>query len=194
MEKGARVRIVGGRQGKGQLGNIFWKGPDKFNGGERFGVKADDGETYWVSERDVEEATGAPPAKPAASGGPSASPAAATGESFQKGDRVAFSAGGREQQGQVFWTGPSKSGGGQRLGIKPEDGGETVWLDARFARPAGTAAPTGAHPDGPRPAPGRFDDDESPPWTPPLAADELPEAPPWDDDAIARFGAEDDEA
>lgn len=180
MEKGERVRIVGGRQGKGLTGAIFWKGPDKYNGGDRYGVKGDDGETYWVGERDLEAAPGAPVAAPAA---PAAAPAGGpAGPTFQKGDRVAYTAGGREQTGSVFWTGPSKSGPGQRLGIKPDDGGETAWVDASRARAADGAATERELP--------HDEPTDAMPYAPPLAPDELPEAPPWDDDAIARFAEE----
>ena len=75
MDKGTRVRIKSGRNGKGETGEIFWKGPNKWGEGERFGIRGDNGETYWVAEKDVEPHSGSAPEPEA-------------GPSFAKGDRV----------------------------------------------------------------------------------------------------------
>lgn len=129
MEKGERVEITGGRDGVGQIGEIFWKGPNKFGPGDRYGVRADDGATYWVVEADIQR-SGAPAAVPAD-----------TGETYAKGDRVRVTQRGVEHVGNVFWLGDSKAGG-QRLGIKPDTGEEAIWIDARFVqRLEGGAAP-----------------------------------------------------
>lgn len=162
MDKGDRVTITTGN-GKGQSGAIFWTGPDKYRGGLRLGVRADDGETYWVSETEVQPAT-----TPASS--PSVAPAA-VGPTFGKGDRVRYRSQGQEGAGTVFWIGESRSGGGQRLGIRadhsPED---AVWLDARFASPLSEEDDT--PPDMPLPPPPTMD---------------LP--PPMDDDALDALAA-----
>lgn len=117
MKKGDRVEITSG-PGKGQVGSIFWKGKDKYNGGHRYGVSGDDGETYWVSESDVTASKAKLPDSP----------------TFDKGDRVRFRNRGETGTGTVFWTGKSRSGPGQRLGIRDDSNPEdAVWLDARFA-------------------------------------------------------------
>ena len=123
MDKGQRVRITGGRQGKDQTGTIFWKGPNKYGSGDRYGVRADDGETYWVSGDNV-EATDA------------AAPPIDAGPTFAKGDRVAYKVRGEEGIGSVFWIGESRSGPGQRLGVRPDGSDDAVWLDSRQARAA----------------------------------------------------------
>lgn len=181
MDKGARVTITDGRQGKGVSGVIFWKGPNKWGEGERLGVRGDDGETYWVADADVEPATGAPP------------PVQDAGPTFAKGDRVRFKQGGREGTGSVFWTGESRQGPGQRLGIRDDDGEDPVWIDARLAE-ALTDEPRSAMPPGGR-APVHLggDDEDAAPWVPSLSEDELPPAAPWDDADVASFAADDDD-
>ncbi len=119
MDKGTRVKIVKGRSGVGTLGEIFWKGANKYGPGERFGVRGDDGQTYWIDADHVEASSEAAPEPEA-------------GELFQKGDRVAFKVGDREGEGEVFWLGDSKRGG-QRLGVRPVDDDDAVWLDAKQA-------------------------------------------------------------
>lgn len=157
MDKGARVRITGGRNGVGVAGEIFWKGPNKWGKGDRFGIRGDDGETYWVSESDVE-----------ASEGPAPEPE--PGPTFSKGDRVAFRAGGREGTGSVFWIGENKRGPGQRLGIRddaPEGEDDAVWIDARFARPLeGESSAPGS--------PASWDDPAADEEIPPAAAYDMP--------------------
>ncbi len=127
VDKGTRVTITKGK-GTGVSGTIFWVGANKWGPGQRFGIRGDDGETYWAPEPDVEEA-----------GGPA--PEVEAGPTFAKGDRVGFKVGEREGTGTVFWTGDSRSGPGQRLGINDDSGEEPVWLDSRFARALGADEP-----------------------------------------------------
>ena len=54
LAKGTRVEITGGREGKGETGDVFWVGDSKFGKGKRYGVRGDDQETYWVDEKDLE--------------------------------------------------------------------------------------------------------------------------------------------
>lgn len=53
MDKGTRVRIVGGNA-KGQTGQVFWSGPSKYGGGLRLGVRTDAGDKLWLSTGQVE--------------------------------------------------------------------------------------------------------------------------------------------
>ena len=53
IEKGDRVEIVGGKQGVGEEGDVFWVGPSKYGKGLRVGVKTDAGETVWAAEKQV---------------------------------------------------------------------------------------------------------------------------------------------
>ena len=185
MEKGDRVDIIGGRKGRGKSGTVFWKGENKYGPGERYGVRGDDGETYWVVEDDVQRSETSAPPPPTDS------------RTYEKGDRVGFQQDGEQRFGSVFWTGKSRLGG-QRLGIRREPDAETVWLDAFKVEPAtGEApqAPTGGGrmedaeegdgwlPDdyvqsGPSDAPPDipFSDDLVDAWAP---ADEDDEPPPW---------------
>jgi len=126
VDKGSRVRIISG-PGTGVTGSIFWSGKDKYNGGKRFGVRGDDGETHWVGERLV-EATDAP--EPTVEG-----------PTFEKGDRVAFKQQGQTGTGTVFWIGDSRQGG-QRLGVRDDtDPDNAVWIDARFCTPSDAPEP-----------------------------------------------------
>jgi len=142
MKKGDRVSITGGKKGVGVSGEIFWIGKDKFGGGERYGVRGDDGDTYWVSSKQVEAADGPAPAVEA-------------GPTFAKGDRVSFRFKGQEGSGSVFWLGENRYGPGQRLGVRPDDSEEAVWLDSRFAEkiegeaPAPSSSPAPAGDDTP---------------------------------------------
>lgn len=170
MDKGARVTIVRGRQGVGVSGEIFWKGPNKYGEGDRFGIRGDDGETYWISEEDVEPAAGPPPELE-------------PGRAYEKGDRVAFSQGGRDGTGTVFWVGQSRHGPGQRLGVRddaPEGEDDAVWIDARLVRPLeeGEVVPSApAAPAAPAPAADPAPDED---WAAPAGPDDLPEPPPDD--------------
>lgn len=191
MEKGDRVRITDGRQGKGQSGSVFWKGPNKYGGGERLGVRGDDGETYWVNSDDCEK-----------DDGPAPEPEA--GPTFSKGDRVAFRVRGREGTGSVFWIGESRNGPGQRLGINDDEGEDAVWVDAIQARPLEAHEDNGppAHPSGPAapasalPAPASDSDEDFIPadfWEPSVGMDDMPDAPPLDDAEAERWAGWDDD-
>ncbi len=187
MEKGARVTITGGRQGVGQSGTVFWKGPNNWGEGERLGVKGDDGETYWLSDDSVEAATGPAPVLEA-------------GPTFAKGDRVAFKQGANEGTGVVFWIGESRQGPGQRLGVRddaPEGDDDAVWIDSRFARPYNGEASSTPTAGGPSAPPAGDAPPEPPPaddaWQAPTGADDLPEGPPLDEGAIASWAPDDDE-
>ncbi len=48
MDKGTKVRIVGGKA-QGQEGVIFWSGPSKYGEGLRLGIKTTGGDTVWVT-------------------------------------------------------------------------------------------------------------------------------------------------
>ena len=180
--KGARVSITGGKKGKGVAGEVFWIGDNKFGEGKRYGVKGDDGETYWIAGEHLNAETGARP--PMASG---AEPA------LRKGDRVWVPLAGTEAVGEVFWVGASKRGDGTRVGVK-DPGGETHWFDARqlrkanddapAARPAPKAVPVG-HRDEPPPFDDGPGDSEPPPWGDVPAWEDAPawdEPPPADED------------
>lgn len=114
VEKGARVRITGGRKAVGTTGTVFWLGPNKWGEGERAGIEGDDGETYWITVQHLEPTDDAPPEV----------------EVPEKGDTVRFELEGVEVEGVVFWTGPAKSGRGTRLGVR-DPSGEAHWIDAR---------------------------------------------------------------
>ncbi len=122
MEKGARVRIVGGYEGVGEVGDIFWWGESKFGEGMRAGVTAEDGTKYWVDEENL--------AWPDADIDPEVLEEAKKAAEFGKGDRVRIKNGkDAGVEGTIFWWGESKWGDGMRAGIETDDG-ETVWSDA----------------------------------------------------------------
>ena len=189
MDKGDRVRITGGRQGKDKTGTIFWKGPNKYGSGDRYGVRGDDGETYWVSGDNVEASE-------------AAAPPVEEGPTFAKGDRVAYKVRGEEGVGTVFWIGESRNGPGQRLGVRPDDSDEAVWLDARQAREATeddekaaadralAAEPTwdtsGSSNDS-------DDSNDAEEFAAQLGPDDLPPPPPIDDSDADRWAAAYDE-
>ena len=178
MDKGARVTIISGK-GKDVSGEVFWKGENKWGPGERLGVRGDDGETYWVADSDVELA-----------GGPA--PVIEAGPTFDKGDRVSFTEGGEPGTGTVFWTGESKGGPGQRVGVRDDATEDAVWKDSRHCvLLEGDADPMPRRQDGPA-AP--MDGDVADiPWEDPLDVDDGPPAAPWDDAdaASAASGADD---
>ena len=121
--KGVRVKIVGGTEGVGKTGNIFWWGESKYGEGMRAGVKGDDAdETYWVDEENL--------------GWPDEEvpqdiiELAEKASEFGKGDRVRVTSGKNAgAEGTIFWWGESKWGDGMRAGINTDDD-ETVWADA----------------------------------------------------------------
>lgn len=118
MEKGTRVVVTKGRKAVGVTGTVFWTGPDQYSDGLRVGVRGDDGETYWLNGEYLEALD---PEDTRAAVEPA--------ETFEKGDRVSWEAGGETLEGEVFWIGENKFGPGQRLGVR-DAGGEAHWLDA----------------------------------------------------------------
>ncbi len=177
FQKGERIKIVRGRSGVGVHGEIFWKGASKFGDGERFGMRGDDGETYWVDESEVEASDETAPEPE---------------ETYEKGDRVSFRSRGREGTGTVFWVGPSRRGPGQRLGVRddaPEGEEDAVWLDDREVTllergGASGGASGGYRRGGGDSGGGRSGGDDEAPWTPALSMDELPPPAPIDDAAV----------
>lgn len=115
MEKGSRVKVVKGRKVPiGTVGTVFWIGDNQWGEGKRLGIEGDDGETYWTAASNCEETDEAP----------------VEIEPPEKGARVRIEEDGEPHEGEVFWTGPAKSGNGHRVGIRCDDG-ETRWADAR---------------------------------------------------------------
>lgn len=177
FDKGDRVEIVRGRQGVGAKGQVFWKGPNKYGPGDRLGVRGDDGQTWWVTSGDVVATASKPDLSP--------------GPSFDRGARVRFTRDGVQLHGEVFWTGQSRNGPGQRLGVRVDGEEEATWIDARLVQAD----------DGPAPAarPSRSADeddlhDEVPAdWASSVGMDELPPAPPIDDAFIDAYDWEPDE-
>ncbi|MEM9188370.1 MAG: hypothetical protein AAGF12_04310 [Myxococcota bacterium] len=118
FDKGDRAAIVGGKKGLGVRGTVFWKGENKWGEGLRYGLKGDDGETYWLDEKFLGDEAGAPPA-----------PEVTAPAALDKGDRVEIVKGSDQGvAGTIFWVGDSKFGPGKRYGIKGEDD-ETYWAD-----------------------------------------------------------------
>lgn len=120
--KGAKIKIIGGTEGVGKVGHIFWWGDSKFGDGMRAGVKGEDEETYWVDEENL--------------GWPDEEipedilELAEQASQFGKGDRVRVTGGkSADAEGVIFWWGESKWGDGMRAGLKTDDD-ETVWADA----------------------------------------------------------------
>jgi len=176
VKKGARVRIVKGQKGHGVAGAVFWKGPNKWGEGERLGVRGDDGETYWVADSDVEPTTDAAPPLEA-------------GPTFEKGARVGFKVNGREGTGTVFWTGQSRQGPGQRLGVRddaPEGEDDAVWLDSRQAHALEAEVVT-AHPS---PSLSHDEEEDFSPLVPSLDMPAMDDGPPIDDSWIDQQAAE----
>ncbi len=169
MNKGTRVRICSGRD-SGKTGEVFWTGKDRYGDGLRLGIRGDDGETYWISEGEV-ETTDAPP------------PPVEAGPTFDKNDRVRFRRRGQEGTGTVFWIGESRQGPGQRLGIRDDaNPDDAVWLDARFAEKleGEEAAPAPQH---------RSGDAVPAEYSSSLRLDELPPMAPIDDSYADQMAA-----
>lgn len=178
MDKDTRVRIVKGRKGNGVTGAIFWVGENRYGPGQRFGVRGDDGETYWVAEDQVEETDAKPPPPPEEDA------------RVQRGSRVCWTKGEQRFAGRVFWFGKSKHGPGHRVGVEDDDG-ETHWFAAHQVRldeetPAQASQPPRS---GGRPAPtvaAGWDygpepvDDDDGSWEAPAADVGAP--PSWMDD------------
>lgn len=172
FDKGDRAAIVAGQKSVGVRGSVFWVGENKYGPGMRYGLRGDDGETYWIDEQQIgreEDAPAAPKPEPRR---------APSGPSFNKGDRVRIVSGpsGVGLTGEVFWTGASKYGDGMRYGVRGSDE-ETYWVDGNQVE-ADTSAPA------PTPAPSPARAGGGP------AVDDAP--PPGDDDLPPEAFEEDD--
>lgn len=122
FEKGASVRIIGGREGLGEVGEIFWWGDSKFGDGMRAGVTGADGTKYWVDEEHL--------AWPDAKVDEKVIEEAKAANVFGRGDRIRVKSGkGAGAEGTIFWWGDSKWGDGMRAGVETDDG-EKLWIDA----------------------------------------------------------------
>lgn len=120
--KGERVRIIGGREGVGEIGEIFWWGDSKFGEGMRAGVTGADGTKYWVDEAHL--------AWPDEKVDEEALQEAIEANVFGRGDRIRVKSGNDAgAQGTIFWWGESKWGDGMRAGVETDDG-EKLWVDA----------------------------------------------------------------
>jgi hypothetical protein len=181
--KGDRVAITAGKKGVGVRGDVFWIGENKYGPGFRYGVKGDDGETYWLDQASVGDEKNAPP-PPAGS--------VSNDEVFDKGDRVRIRAGEHAGViGAVFWVGPSKFGKGKRYGVKADDD-DTYWVDQNQVERSDSSAPEGKA-SRPREVEagmsgseaGEFSDAES-------FSDDAP--PPGDDDYLEDEGLEEGDA
>jgi hypothetical protein len=174
--KGDRVGIVGGRQGKGMRGEVFWIGESRYGKGARYGIRGDDGETYWIDEQQVGAETDVPaPELPE------------PGEPLAKGTRVQITRGeAAGTLGEIFWVGESKYGRGPRYGVR-DDEGETHWVDGPGCEPSDAPAPARAS----APAePDRHDELEDPPAI--GRAADFDDAPLPTDDDFAFPEADDD--
>lgn len=120
FEKGTRVGIVGGKAGKGMRGEVFWIGESRYGKGSRYGVRGDDGETYWIDEQHLGAETDVPEPQLPQRDLPV----------LAKGARVRITKGeGAGSTGEIFWVGESKFGHGMRYGVRADDGEETFWID-----------------------------------------------------------------
>jgi len=182
--KGDRAAIVSGRKNPiGMRGQVFWTGENKYGEGMRYGLRGDDGVTYWCNEGDLGPEEGAPP-PPEIPQGPS--------ETLEKGSRVSIVKGpSAGTEGEVFWVGESRFGNHMRYGIKDEEG-ETHWADAPLiellSAPSASSAGSTPSGDGP-PMP---DDDVAGTTGAPAMPDDVP-LPEPDDFAAATddFAADD---
>lgn len=188
FDKGDRAAIVAGRKSVGVRGSVFWVGENKYGPGMRYGLRGDDGETYWIDDEQIGREEDAPPAPK-----PEPRPAP-TGPSFEKGDRVRIISGasGVGLICEVFWTGASKYGDGMRYGVRGPDE-ETYWVDGNqveadpsapatstpkaTSSPRGTSSPGGTAQASAAPV-ARASDDAPPP----AGDDELPPEAFEDDD------------
>ena len=134
FNKGDRAAVVGGKSGIGVRGEVFWIGENKYGPGWRYGLRGDDGNTYWVDQNDIGREEGAPPPPPPP-------PEVPQGEGFDKGARVTIidAPNGQGISGNVFWVGESRYSKAPRYGIKGDDG-ETYWVDHHQVEAAAGAA------------------------------------------------------
>lgn len=144
FDKGDRAAIVAGRKNPvGTRGQIFWIGENKYGDGMRYGLRGDDGETYWCDESHLGPEEGAPPPPEPAQTEPQ--------EELAKGSRVSIIKGpSAGVEGEVFWTGKSRYGNGMRYGLK-DDEGETYWADSHQVELLAAPAPKPAEPAGEAP-------------------------------------------
>lgn len=179
--KGDRVGIVGGRQGKGMRGEVFWIGESRYGKGARYGVRGDDGETYWIDEQHL----GAEAAVPAPE-------LPDPGEPLAKGTRVQITRGeAAGTLGEIFWVGESRYGRGHRYGIRNDDG-ETHWVDGPGCEPSDASAPPRTAPPAGERAGDDFADEFADP--PSVGAADFDDAPlPSDDDLAFPEAEHDDE-
>jgi hypothetical protein len=180
--KGDRVAIVGGKQGQGMRGEVFWIGESRFGKGARYGIRGDDAETYWIDEQQVGAETDVPaPALPE------------PGEPMAKGTRVQITRGeAAGTLGEIFWVGENKFGRGPRYGVR-DDEGQTHWVDGPSCEASDAPAPPRAEApakarDERRDEPNEFDDAPAS-----ARAPEFDDAPLPSDDDLAFPEAGDDE-
>lgn len=170
--KGDRAAIVGGRKNPiGMRGQVFWVGENKFGEGMRYGLRGDDGVTYWCNDGDIGPEEGAPP--PPEMPEPS-------GEAFEKGSRVSIVKGpSAGLEGEVFWVGESKFGPHMRYGIK-DDEGETHWADAPIVEKLSDPSPSSGGSNGGSDGPPMPDDEVAGTTGAPAMPDDVPLPEPDD--------------
>ena len=104
------TRVFARQLGKPDVrGKISWVGPNRYGPGLRYGVKSDDGGTFWFDEDNVELES------PAEASGPGG---------IQKGSRIRITGGPHEGViGDVYICGPTG-----RIGVRDDDE-ETYWVE-----------------------------------------------------------------
>lgn len=197
FNKGDRVAITGGKKGVGVRGEVFWIGENKWGPGLRYGVKGNDGETYWLDDAKLGDEKDAPPP-------PEGAEPPAPMEELAKGTRVRIRGGAaRGQLGSIFWVGENKYGPGKRYGVKGDDD-DTYWLDQTQVEesdePAAKKSPARAAASGDNGAGGggdddagfanEFSDEDAPPA--PMNDPGFDDAPPPGDDELHEASAFDD--
>lgn len=122
IAKGSRVKIIGGKEGIGDIGDVFWLGENKYGPGMRAGVKTEKGITYWVDTNDLGSVD--------AHVSDTEIEASKENSKFGRGDDVRIISGeGVGATGTIFWWGESRFGPGMRAGVEAENG-EKYWIDA----------------------------------------------------------------
>jgi hypothetical protein len=122
FEKGSRAAVVAGKKGVGVRGQVFWIGENKYGPGSRYGLRGDDGDTYWLDDTQIGPESAGQAAPPSQDKKPTAS-----GPALDKGQRVVLKA--NQVRGEVFWVGQSRYGDGMRYGVRDNDG-NAHWVDA----------------------------------------------------------------
>lgn len=122
FEKGSRAAVVAGKKGVGVRGQVFWIGENKYGPGSRYGLRGDDGETYWLDDTQIGPESAGQAAPQSQAKKPTAS-----GPALDKGQRVVLKA--SQVRGEVFWVGQSRYGDGMRYGVRDNDG-NAHWVDA----------------------------------------------------------------